>query len=95
MLVLAFLTLANTIAPLQSLATMLIYVELSLRVRLIGRVEKWEDKEDFNFLFSFLFGYKWKSEGIEEVNLYKFTHILLLKNYAQFVRYTRVSIVSH
>ena len=56
MLVLASLTLANTIAPLQSLATMLIYVELSLRVRLIGGVEKWEDKEDFNFFFSFLFG---------------------------------------
>ena len=53
MLVLAFLTLANTIAPLQSLATMLIYVELSLRVRLIGGVEKLEDKEDFKFFFLF------------------------------------------
>ena len=54
MLVLAFLTLANTIAPLQSPATMLIYVELSLRVRLIGGVEKWENKEDFNFFFFFV-----------------------------------------
>ena len=27
-----------------------------------------------------MFGWKWKSKIIEKVNLYKFTHILLLKN---------------
>ena len=51
---------------------------------------KWEDKkwwEDgkvggqkrFYFL-SFLFGWEWKSEGMEKISLNKFLHIPLLKN---------------
>ena len=27
-----------------------------------------------------MFGWEWKSEGMEKVSLYKFTHIPLLKN---------------
>ena len=61
MLVLTILTLANTVAPLQSLATMLIYVELSLKVHLVGEVEKWEERKYFNFsLFCLV-----KSEKVE------------------------------
>ena len=40
-------------------------------------MEKWEDRKDFNF--SFLFGWKQKSEVMEKMNLYKFTYIPLLK----------------
>ena len=68
-------------------------VSFTLRVRLIGGVEKWEDRklwEDgkvgeykkFCFL-SFLFGWEWKSGGMEKMSLTKFTHIPLLKNDAK------------
>ena len=48
-----------------------------LRVCLVGGVEKWEDRKNF-ILFFFLFGWKWKSEGMEKMSLNKFTHISLL-----------------
>ena len=59
----------------------------TLRVHLIGRVEKWEDgkigeQKKFYFL-SYLFGWEWKSEGMKKMGLNKFTHIPLLKNDAQ------------
>ena len=38
----------------------------------------WEDRKDFIF-FSFLFGWEWKSRGMEKMSLNKFTLILLLK----------------
>ena len=69
-----------------------------LRVRLVGEMKKCEEKklqEDgkvggqkrFQFPL-FLFGWEWKSRGMEKVSLYKFTHILLLKNDAQLKRKT-------
>ena len=39
-----------------------------LRVPLVGGVEKWEDRKNFNF--SFLFGWEWKSEMMEKMSLY-------------------------
>ena len=45
-------------------------------------MEKWEDRKDFNFP-SFLFCWEWKNGEMEKMNLYKFTHISLLKNDAQ------------
>ena len=45
-------------------------------------MEKWQD-EKILISFFFLFGWEWKSKRIEKVNLYKFTYIPLLKNYAQ------------
>ena len=64
-----------------------------LRVRLVGEMEKCEEKklqEDgkvggqkrFQFPL-FLFGWEWKSRGMEKVSLYKFTHTPLLKNNVQ------------
>ena len=64
-----------------------------LRVRLVGEMEKceerklWEDgkvegQKRFQFPL-FLFGWEWKSRGMEKVSLYKFTHIPLLRNDAQ------------
>ena len=66
----------------------------TLRVRLVGGVEKWENRklwEDgkvggqkrFYFIF-FLFGWEQKSGEMEKMNLKKFTHIPLLKNDANF-----------
>ena len=56
-------------------------------------LEKWEDRKWWNdekvggykiFYFLFvLFGWEWKSRGMEKNNLNKFTHITLLKNDAQ------------
>ena len=45
-------------------------------------MEKWKDRKKFNFSL-FLFSWEWKSGGIEKVNLYKFTHIPLLKKDTQ------------
>ena len=44
-------------------------------------MKKWEDRKIF--ILSLLFGWKWKSERMEKINLNKFTHIPLLKNDAQ------------
>ena len=33
-----------------------------------------------------MFGWEWKSGGMEKVSLYKFTHILLLKNDGQLIQ---------
>ena len=44
-------------------------------------MKKQEDRKYFNF--SHLFGWEWKSEGMEKLSLYKFTHIPLLKNDGQ------------
>ena len=46
-------------------------------------MEKWQDEKILISLFFFLFGWEWKSKRIEKVNMYKFTYIPLLKNYAQ------------
>ena len=46
-------------------------------------MEKWEYRKNFNFPHFWLVGWKCKNGGIENVNLYKFTHIPLLKNDAQ------------
>ena len=60
----------------------------SLRVRLVGEVEKWKDKKwwengkDFNFL-PFCSVRNEKNEGMKKVSLYKFMHTPLLKNDAQ------------
>jgi len=43
-----------------------------------GRIEKLEDRKDFNFSFFRLVESE-KSEEIEKMSLYKFTHILLFK----------------
>ena len=67
-----------------------------LRVRLVGEMEKceerklWEDgkvegQKRFQFPL-FLFGWEWKSRGMEKVNLYKFTHTPLLKNDGQLIQ---------
>ena len=42
-------------------------------------MKKWNDRKIFK-IFSFQFGWKWKSGGMEKISLYKFTHIPLLKN---------------
>ena len=42
-------------------------------------MEKWEDGKVFIFSL-FFFGWKWKSGGMDKMNLYKFTHIPFLKN---------------
>ena len=44
-------------------------------------MEKWRDKKDF--ILSFLFGWEWKSKGMKNMSLNKFTHIPLLKNNVQ------------
>ena len=53
-------------------------------VRLVGGVEKWEDRKLWedgkDFILSFLFGLEWKGGGMEKMSLNKFTHIPLLKN---------------
>ena len=46
-------------------------------------MEKWEYRKNFNFPHFWFVGWKCKNGGIEKVNLYKFTHIPLLKNDAQ------------
>ena len=46
-------------------------------------MEKWEYRKNFNFPHFWFVGWKCKNGGIEKVNLYKFTHIPLLKNNAQ------------
>ena len=33
-----------------------------------------------------MFGWEWKSEGMEKVSLYKFTHTPLLKNNGQLIQ---------
>ena len=48
-------------------------------------MEKWKDRKKFNFSL-FLFSWEWKSGGMEKVNLYKFTHIPLIKNDCQLKR---------
>ena len=50
-------------------------------------MEKWEDRKvggqkRFYFL-SFLFGWEWKSRGMEKMSLNKFTYTPLLKNNSQ------------
>ena len=56
-------------------------------VRLVGGVEKWEDRKLWedgkDFILSFLFGLEWKGGGMEKMSLNKFTHIPLLKNDAK------------
>ena len=53
-----------------------------LRVRLVGGVEKCEDRKYFNF-FPFCLVQSEKNEGMKKVSLYKFMHTPLLKNDAQ------------
>ena len=55
---------------------------MEVRVRLVGGVEKWEDKKDFNF-FPFCLVGSGNVEGWKKVSLYIFIHIPLLKNDAQ------------
>ena len=45
-------------------------------------MEKWKDRKKIYFL-SFLFGWEWKSGGMEKMSLNKFTQIPLLKNDAK------------
>ena len=45
-----------------------------------GRIKKLEDRKYFNFSF-FLLVESEKSEEIEKMSLYKFTHILLFKKW--------------
>ena len=47
-----------------------------------GRMEKWEDRKDFNFPYFCLVKNE-KSRRMKKVSLYKFTHVPLLKNDAQ------------
>ena len=46
-------------------------------------MKKWEYRKNFNFPHFWLVGWKCKNGEIEKVNLYKFTHIPLLKNDTQ------------
>ena len=48
-------------------------------VRLVGGMEKWENKKDFNF-FPFCLVGSGKVKGWKTVSLYIFIHIPLLKN---------------
>ena len=55
----------------------------SRRIKTGGRIEKWKDKQNFNFSHFYLVGSE-KVEGVkklmmEKVSLYKFIRIPLLK----------------
>ena len=51
----------------------------NLRICLVGGVEKWNDKKDFNFSSFCL----WKNREIKKMSLYKFYSLHLLKNDTQ------------